>query len=199
MRSRSSSILAGVATLLVLATANLGAQAARRPVTVGLGGGATIPLGDFASDTKTGFHGLAFIQYEPERNVWGVRGEVAMHRSDYTDEFLGAVNADPDDDLSNTVSYAGATAVLLGKRDGGMTPYLLGGFGAYRLTASVKVGTTVQSESANGFGFSGGAGLRFGRSAGFFVEARFHQFSITPEGDEKSTYQMIPVSLGIRF
>ncbi|MBL8960427.1 MAG: outer membrane beta-barrel protein [Gemmatimonadetes bacterium] len=198
-------IPAGLVLLVAAAAPDLGAQAPRRPVSVGLAVGATLPIGDFASDTKTGAHGAAYLQYEPDRNVWAVRGEFAYHRSDYTDEFLGSVNADPDDDLTNGVTYAGAAAVLLGrKKQGGLTPYLLGGFGAYRLTATQTVGSTVQSESANGFGFNAGAGIRLGMNTGFFLEARFHQFSITPDAvagqtAEKSTYQMIPVTLGFRF
>ncbi len=189
-----------IVTALANVPAVTEAQAPRRPVSVGLGLGATLPISDFASDTKTGWHGTGFLQYEPERNVWGVRGEVGYHRSGYTDEFLGAVGAEPDDDLSNSILHAGATALLLGnKRDKGLTPYLLGGLGYYRLTVSVAQGTAVQSESANGFGFSGGAGVRLGRNTGAYLEARFHSFSITPEGGEKSTYQMIPVTFGIRF
>jgi opacity protein-like surface antigen len=194
-----------VAPLLVALATATEAQAPRRSVAVGIGGGATVPIGDFASDTKMGAHGTAFLQYEPARNVWAVRGEVAYHRSDYSDEFLGAVNADPDDELSNGVTYLGASAVLVGrKKEGGLTPYLLGGLGAYRLTATQVVGSTTQSESANGFGFSGGAGIRTGMNSGFFLEVRFHQFSVTPDAEPgqtavKSTYQMIPVTLGFRF
>lgn len=198
-----------VLTVLTLASAFLGdaagAQAARRPVSVGLGLGPTMPLGDFATDTKTGLHGTGYLQYEPERNIWAVRGEFAYHRSDYTDEFLGSVNADPDDKLSNGVTYVGATAVLLGrKKSGSLTPYFLGGLGGYRLTATQTTGSASQSESANGFGFSGGAGVRFGVNSGFFLEARFHQFSVTPDADPgqvavKTTYQMIPVTVGFRF
>ncbi|MBK8248632.1 MAG: porin family protein [Gemmatimonadetes bacterium] len=191
--------------LFAVAAPPLGAQAPRRAVSVGIAVGATLPIGDFASDTKTGAHGAGFVQYEPDRNVWAVRGEFAYHRSDYTDEFLGAVNADPDDELTNGVTYLGAAAVLLGrKKQGSLTPYLLGGFGGYRLTATQTVGSTVQSESANGFGFNAGAGIRLGMNTGFFLEARFHQFSVTPDTDpgqtaEKTTYQMIPVTLGFRF
>lgn len=194
-----------VAPLLVLLATAAQAQAPRRSVTVGLGGGGTVPIGDFASDTKTGAHGTAFLQYQPMPGVWAVRGEVSHHRADYTEEFLGAVNAGADDDLSNGVTYLGASAVLAGrKQEGGLTAYLLGGFGAYRLTASQVVGSTTQSESANGFGFSGGAGLRMGAGSGLFLEVRFHQFSVTPDAEPgqtatKTTYQMIPVTLGFRF
>jgi opacity protein-like surface antigen len=191
-----------LAGLTVTAASDAMAQAPRRPVSVQVGVGGTVPIGDFAQDTKTGFHGMAALQYEPDRNIWGVRGEVALHRSGYTDDFLGDVGASPDDDLSNDVLHVGAAAVLLGaRREQGLTPYLLGGAGLYRLTASAKQGTAVLSESANGFGFSVGAGLRLGRSTGMTLEVRWHQFSVTPDGEgaTKTTYQMIPVTLGVRF
>ncbi|MGQ0648295.1 MAG: outer membrane beta-barrel protein [Gemmatimonadaceae bacterium] len=193
--------LAGFAVGLGSLTPSSDASAqVRRPVSVGLAVGATVPTSDFADDTKTGLHGAAFLQYEPDAGIWGVRGEVSYHRSQYTDDFLGAVAATPDDDLNNGVFHAGATALLIGNnRNQGVTPYLLGGLGLYRLTVSVSDGSTTLSDSENGFGFNGGAGIRIGRSAGFFVEARFHRFSITPELGEKSTYQMIPVTVGVRF
>lgn len=191
--------------LAFLTSGHPAAAQARRPVTVGLAVGATVPISDFANDVKIGAHGMATLQYEPDRGIWGVRGEVGYHRSDYTDEFLLDLGATPDDDLTNAITHLGATALLIGnRRDAGVTPYLLGGLGVYRVTVSRSSGSSSLSESENGFGFNGGAGLRFGRTAGVFVEARFHQFSITPEplpGDPeiKSTFRMIPVSVGVRF
>jgi opacity protein-like surface antigen len=174
------------------------AQSARK-VQVGLLGGATVPIGTFADDVKSGFHGGAFLQYEPDQNIWGVRGEAQYNRAQYTEAFRGDVGASPDDELHNGLLYAGAAAILIGRnRDRGVTPYLLGGGGLYRVTATLG-GAVSTSFSENGFGFNGGAGVRFGRSAGFFLEVRFHSFTITPEGAESSTYQMIPVSAGIRF
>ncbi len=162
MRARRIAFPLCASLAAVVMSAAAEAQAPRA-VSVGLGVGATIPLGDFASDTKTGAHGTAYLQYEPERNVWAVRGEFGYHRSDYTDDFLGDVGADPDDNLSNSVSYLGATALLIGrKRDGAVTPYLLGGLGAYRMTATFASGPASISESANGVGFNAGAGIRWG-------------------------------------
>lgn len=187
-----------VATSLALVPA-AGAQA-RRPVSVGLAVGSTVPLSDYANDTKIGVHGAGFLQYEPDKGIWGVRGEVAYHRSDFTDEALGDVGAQPGDNVRSAITHVGATALLIGnKRDRSVTPYLLGGLGLYRVTVSASSGTLSLSSSENGFGFNGGAGLRVGRNTGFFVEARFHQFSITPDGGTKSTYQMIPVTVGVRF
>jgi opacity protein-like surface antigen len=178
-----------------------------RPVTVGIAVGATMPLSDFANDTKTGYHGAAILQYEPAGGIWGVRGEASYHRSDFTEEALGDIGAGPDDELDNSITHVGIAAVLLGSgRDRGFTPYALGGLGYYRVTVSASSGSLSISDSESGFGFNGGAGIRFGRQAGLFIEARYHQFSITAEDDDdpsgsdvKSTFRMIPVSIGVRF
>lgn len=60
---------------------------------------------------------------------------------------------------------------------------MIGGLGLYSQTVKFEDTSGVtQSTTESGFGFSGGAGIRFGRATAFFVEARFHQFSVTPEG-----------------
>lgn len=177
------------------------AQAARRPVTVGLGGGATVPVGDFAEDVKTGWNGLAFLQYHPVGGPWAVRAEAGYHRAGYTDDFLTDVGAATGDDLSNAVTQVGVGALYLAGEGGRSTsPYLVGGLGLYRLTASLRgAGGVSLTDSENGFGFNGGAGVRFGGSTALFVEARFHQFSITSDEGAKSTYRMVPVVLGFTF
>lgn len=192
--------------LVVSVSAAVHAQAPR-PVTVGIAVGATMPISDFANDTKTGYHGAGYLQYEPAGGIWGVRGEGSYHRSDFTDEALGDIGADPDDDITNSITHVGVAAVLLGRgRARTVTPYALGGLGYYRVTVSASSGSLSLSESESGFGFNGGAGIRFGRQVGFFLEARYHQFSITTEdpddpanSDVKSTFRMIPVSIGVRF
>jgi opacity protein-like surface antigen len=193
---------------LLAAVVSTASQAqAPRPVTVGIAVGATMPISDFADDTKTGYHGAGFLQYEPAGGIWGVRGEASYHRSDFTDEALGDIGAAPGDDITNSITHVGVAAVLLGSgRDRSFTPYALGGLGYYRVTVSASTGSISLSDSESGFGFNGGAGIRFGRQAGFFIEARYHQFSITTEdeddpqsNDVKSTFRMIPVSIGVRF
>ncbi|MGQ0764825.1 MAG: outer membrane beta-barrel protein [Gemmatimonadota bacterium] len=185
-------------TLQIVVPALLVAQAPR-PVQVGIGGGATVPIGTFADDVKSGFHGAAFVQYEPAANIWGVRGEVLYTRSELTEEARGDVGAGPDDELNTGVLAVQASAILMGRRrDRGITPYLIGGLGLYRLTVT-RSGDVDLSDSENGFGFSGGAGVRFGRTSGVFAEIRFHSFTLTPEGAESTSYQMIPVTVGVRF
>ena len=198
----SAGLLTLAFALATVPTLSSAQQRATRALSVGLGGGGTVPLGDFANDVKTGWNGLAHVQYQPAGGgPWAVRAEAQYSGAKYTDDFLGAVGASPGDNLTNNVLSVGASALYhLSGRDGSVRPYLIGGLGLYRLTASLKDGSGLTvSDSENGFGFSGGAGLRFGGPVGVFVEARFHQFSVTPKGGDKSTSRFIPVSIGVAF
>jgi hypothetical protein len=206
LRPRSLSSLVAIASILALGAlvpqAAQGQQRAPRALSVGLGGGGTVPMGDFANDVKTGWNGLAWFQYQPVgQGPWAVRAEAQYSGARYTDDFLSDVGATEDDDLSNSVLYAGVSAVYhLGRPDAAARPYLVGGLGLYQLTARLTdAGGVSVSDSESGFGFNGGAGMRFGGPVAIFVETRFHQFSITPSGGEKSTSQFIPVSIGITF
>jgi opacity protein-like surface antigen len=202
---RVPSLLSAIALLALTAVAPSQAHAqqrAPRVLTVGLGGGGTVPVGDFANDVKTGWNGLAYLQYQPVgQGPWAVRAEAQYSGARYTDDFLFDVGATEDDDLSNSVLYAGVSAVYhLGRPGAAARPYLVGGLGLYQLTARLTdAGGVSVSDSESGFGFNGGAGMRFGGPIAIFVETRFHQFSITPDGGEKSTSQFIPVSIGITF
>jgi Outer membrane protein beta-barrel domain len=166
-----------------------------------VGGGGTVPIGDFANDVKTGWNAIGFFQYQPvAQGPWAVRAEAQYHRASYTDDFLSDVGALPDDDLRNSVLHVGASALYHLSGSAGVRPYLIGGLGLYELTASLTDGSGIStSDSESGFGFNGGVGVRVGGTVAFFVEARFHQFSITPAGGNKSTSQFIPVTFGLSF
>jgi opacity protein-like surface antigen len=186
---------------LALPVAMHAQQAAPRVLSVGIGGGGTVPVGDFANDVKTGWNGLGYFQYQPvAQGPWAVRAEAQLSGSKYTDDFLNDVGAVEGDELTNKVLYAGVSALYnVGPKAGSVRPYLIGGLGLYQLTASLKTGGLSTSDSESGFGFNGGAGVRIGGTIGVFIETRFHQFSITPSGGEKATSQFIPVSIGITF
>lgn len=188
--------------IVALPLASGAQQRAPRALSVGIGGGGTVPVGDFANDVKTGWNGLAFFQYQPAgEGPWAVRAEAQYSNFKYTDAAIAAENGSPDDEWSTGVLYAGVSApYFLAGRFGGMRPYVLGGVGLY--SESVKrteANGTSSSTSDTGFGFNGGAGIRVGGSVGFFIEARFHQFSITPNGSERLTGQFIPITVGLNF
>jgi len=160
-----------------------------------------VPLGDYADIVKSGGNFVGFVQYDPKEGIWGVRGEVQYHRGNYSEDALATGGASPGETGHNGVGIAGVTGVLRasGSRGKSMTPYLLLGLGLYTNSATVdRTDGTSSSSSENGFGYSGGVGVKFGRGTGMFIEARLHQYSFTSD-DVKSTYQFVPVSIGIVF
>lgn len=199
----SSIRLPALALALVAVPMVAGAQQrAPRVLSVGLGGGGAVPVGDFANDVKTGWNVNGHLQYQPvAEGPWAVRAEVMYMRSDLTDEAISAGGGTTDQTWTNSVLYAGVAApFFLAGRAGSVRPYVIGGLGLYSQTIKLDdTGGISSSVTETGFGFNGGAGIRFGGSMGLFVEARFHQFSITPTGGEKTTAQFIPVSLGFTF
>ena len=186
----------------LVAGAQQRSTAGPRALSVGLGGGGVVPVGDFANDVKTGWQVNGHLQYQPvAEGPWAVRVEALYTRSNLTDDAVTAGGGLPDQKWTSGVFYAGVAApYYISGRAGTVRPYVIGGLGLYSQTVKFEDTSGVtQSTTESGFGFNGGAGIRFGRAMGFFVEARFHQFSITPDGGEKSTGQFIPVSFGFTF
>jgi hypothetical protein len=204
---RSSALCSAALAIAVLvalpsaSSAQRGGSAGPRVVSVGLGGAATVPLGDYADIVKSGANIIAFLQYDPKEGIWGVRGEVQYHRGSYSDDALATGGASPGETGHNGVGIAALTGVLRASSSRGksMTPYLLLGLGLYTNSATVdRTDGSSSSSSENGFGYNGGVGVKIGRGAGLFIETRLHQYSFTSEG-VKSTYQFVPVSIGIVF
>lgn len=201
-RGLAALALLTLATIPVRAGAQQRAATGPRALSVGFAGGGAVPVGDLANDVKTGWHLNGHLQYQPAtEGPWAVRVEALYMRSDLTDDAISAGGGTPDQSWTNGILYAGVAApYYLSGRSGTVRPYLIGGLGLYSQTVKFEDTSGVtQSTTESGFGFNGGAGIRFGRSMGVFVEARFHQYSITPSGGEKSTGQFIPVSLGFTF
>lgn len=133
---RALSLALAIAALPVVSWAQ---QRAPRALSVGLGGGGTIPVGDFANDVKTGWNGLAFFQYQPAaEGPWAVRAEAQYSSAKYTDDFLNFVGATTGDNLTNKVLYVGASALYHVGTGSDVRPYFVGGMGLYELTASLE-------------------------------------------------------------
>jgi opacity protein-like surface antigen len=174
---RLSTALVAIAATLVLSTTAAQAQS----FSVGVGGGATLPMGDFNDGAKLGWHGMANVGYGLPSGL-GFRGEF----------FYGQNTLDG---VDGKTKLAGGMASLTYdiQSAGGIKPYVLGGVGYHKVTVDV---TGLGSGDDSAISFGGGAGLKFkaGSDANFFVEARY--INISTEGGSTS---YIPVSAGISF
>jgi opacity protein-like surface antigen len=176
------SMLKGAAVLAVLAAVSA-APAYAQGVTFGLGGGVSLPLGDFGDAAKTGWNGQASIGFQPASLPVGIQidGNYMRNSFDGTDGH-------------NQIIAGTANAVYTFKTSetSKLHPYIIAGAGAYN--EKVDLGD-VGSGSETKFGVNGGAGFNFmAGSMGAFVEGRFHNIMTTG-----SSTNLVNVNLGLRF
>jgi hypothetical protein len=151
-----------------------------------LGGGVTLPLGNFDDVSKLGWHGTGAVSFVPENLPVGFQIDGTFSRlSDETPA-----------DVKSQLIYGTGNVVYKFKtsEDTRFRPYLIGGGGVYNIDFK---GDDVPSvvESTTKFGLNAGAGFDFkAGSAGVFVEGRFH--NVFTEGDNTN---FIPFTVGVRL
>jgi hypothetical protein len=156
-----------------------------------VGGGLTLPLGDFGDVSSTGWHGLAAVGFQPANLPVGFQLDGMYQR-------FGVENA-PD-------NFDGATQIIQGTANVVYTfttaeastfhPYLIGGVGIYNAKPTGDdFQAIVGDESSTDFGVNAGAGFDFqAGSVGLFVEGRFH--NIFSDGSDAN---FVPITVGVRF
>lgn len=150
-----------------------------------LGGGASIPMGDFDDLYGTGFNVTGSAGWHPTTSAFGIRFDATY------DRLNGEVPPGLSASLNDASILAGLGEVTLRiPRALGLNPYIVGGGGIYRFS---DYGGS--SESATEWGWNAGGGLRFGWGfTSLFVESRY--MSVGTPGDRA---EWVPIILGITF
>lgn len=175
-------IFTGVAAIAVMLTGvQLSAQSTR-PVTLGIAGGAAIPIGDLGDAFNTGFNGTVGLGISSVVTPLGFRVEGMYNK------FLG--RDDVGGNQPDRRIIAGTANLTYSLPGTGIRPYLIGGAGYYGSKPDVD-----GAESESKFGLNGGIGAVFPLS-GFntYVEARLHHVFT-----DVSSTQFVPVVFGILF
>lgn len=180
MTKRMTLSIAALAAATVFASPSY-AQSAKA-VSVGISGGAAIPVSDLGEDYSTGYNGTISLSLNSVGTPLGIRFDVMYNKLSVRDDRLVSLP-----DIAITSANANLVYALPGT---GIRPYLIGGGGIYGYKPDVS-GAKTQTD----FGLNGGLGAAFPLS-GFntFVEARFHH--IFTEG---GATQFVPVTFGISF
>jgi len=186
MRGLRSALL-GAALMAAVGAAPAMAQGAKFSV----GGGLTLPLGDFGDVASTGWHGLAAVGFQPANLPVGFQLDGMYQR-------FGVENA-PDNFDGNTQIIQGTANVVYTFTTAEAStfhPYLIGGVGVYNSKPTGDDLTAlVGDESSTDFGVNAGAGFDFqAGSVGLFLEGRFH--NIFSDGSDAN---FIPITVGVRF
>ena len=187
MRAMRSVVVGAALVALAGATPVMAQSGAKFSV----GGGLTLPLGDFGDVASTGFHGLAAVGFRPANLPIGFQIDGMYQR-------FGVEDA-PDNFDGNTQIIQGTANVVYTfttAEESTFHPYLIGGVGLYN---SKPTGDDFQAivgdESSTDFGFNAGAGFDFqAGSVGLFVEGRFH--NVLSDGSDGT---FIPITVGVRF
>jgi outer membrane protein with beta-barrel domain len=144
----------------------------------GVGGGITLPTGDYGTVDKAGWHVLGLIQLPISQSPIHLRFD-AMYGSTSHKAGFGSGNT----------KLTGATADLvyhLGERRASVRPYVLGGLGIFDVS---------DGSSQSKFAFGLGGGILFGvGTMHAFAEARY--ISVQTSG---SSLTFIPISVGLMF
>ena len=161
--------------------ANLQSQSAR----FGVGGGATVPIGDYKNLDKAGWHALGMVLVELPLSPVAIRVDGMYGQTTHKRPLLGKTKLGGG--TANAVLRLGPPAPLV-------KPYLVAGVGFYNVKIEFT-GAGPSSSSESKFAFGGGVGISFGLAAAHgFVEARF--LSVQTSG---SATNFIPITAGVTF
>ncbi len=134
MRAIRSVVLGAV----LMATAGAAPAMAQSGARFSLGGGLTLPLGDFGDAASTGFHGLAAVAFQPADFPVGIQVDGMFQRLG-TDE--DPVLGDVDANFQILQGTANAVYRFQTSEESKVHPYLIGGVGLYnyKLTGTISL------------------------------------------------------------
>lgn len=176
MRRRVIVVLAAAGAL-----APAGRLHAQRPVTVGVGGGVSLPQGRFGDAADPGWRALGALWLGGPMHLLGLRLDGAY------DRFGAAVGEGARSVASGTLNVTYRLPAVRSP----LSPFVIAGAGAYRLACSGGASCPATTR----FGWNGGLGTRFaGLGLRGLVEARYHRVALP--GADASWF---PLTLGLTF
>jgi hypothetical protein len=171
----------GLASIAVILSAAV--LPAQRPVSLSLAAGISSPNGDLDRAADVGWHALAAINVTSLMLPLGLRLEAAYNSF--------GTSGDPSADELRVLSLTGNLTYRLPMTNSPLSPYLIGGMGAYRTDCDSDAGC----DGDVSFGWNAGLGTKL-YLLGFrsFLEARYQS---TTRGDVNVKY--FPITFGITF
>lgn len=157
----------------------------QKTLSLGVGGGASIPVGKLGDTQKTGYNAIAVLAIGVADLPFGLRIDGI-----YSSLARVSSSATPSADLRITAALGNLIFAFPGTTVKG---YMIAGGGLY----SSKTNTPGE-KAQNNFGVNGGLGATFGFGpfAGF-VESRYH--SISRSVAKGGVYQFVPITAGLMF
>jgi hypothetical protein len=147
----------------------------------GVGGGLTLPMGNFGDIDKAGWHLVGVLQLPISQSPIHLRFDAMYGQTSHKSP------------ASGNTTLTGATADLLyhlGDRHANVRPYVLGGLGFYNVDFG---GGSGNSQSKLAFGLGGGILFGVGTMHAF-LEGRYMSVQT-----KTKSLNFLPISLGVMF
>ncbi len=169
---------------MVLALAGTTSLTAQTRAKIGVGGGGTIPVGDFGDFYKTGWHGQVMVLFDLPALPIDIRVE-----GQYGENKLDVSGSDI---KAKLITGMVGAQIPLGPPGSPAKPYLTGGVGVTNV--DFLSGSSIDASETK-FSVGGGAGVTFSiGSVSLFVEAR-----VMNTFTSGSSVTFIPITGGILF
>lgn len=187
---RSMVVLAVLVSIPVAASAQVGL--AKRLVTVGVGGGMSVPVSDAGDAFNNGFNVQGFARLNVPKLPVMPRFDLNFSRLAIDESQVGIPGTQQ---ILSGLANLQISVLPLGP----VRPYVVAGLGAYNLKTETE-GVTPTSESKTHFGINGGAGvaLHLGMINGF-IEGRVDNVYTEEGAIDANQVQFIPVTFGLTF
>jgi opacity protein-like surface antigen len=169
--------------------------------TLGIGGGAAVPVSNAKDALKNGYNVLGYARVRMPIVGMSFGMNVSFHELDLKDATFSSGGGSP-------VPITGSTNVLGGFGDvrwdlmpGPIHPYVTAGLGVYNMKTSYSATGLSGSESGTHFGINGGAGvsLHFGALSGYAQARIDNVYTDTGGPINTNSIQVVPVTVGIEF
>ncbi|HEU4565887.1 MAG TPA: outer membrane beta-barrel protein [Gemmatimonadaceae bacterium] len=197
-----------ISVAAIALAAMIAAPRAHAQFKVGIAGGASVPTGELADLTGTGYHGQLMLGIAPPLLPVAFRADLSYGRFGVNDEkFVSSCEAlGMSCGMSGNVNVMSATAnAIISMPSVGIRPYLIAGGGVYRQqakgTMTMEGVSQDMDDSETRPGVTGGVGLSFGMMGkSVFAEARYvNIFGKKDDTGEKVDTRYVPISIGFMF
>ena len=183
--------------LPLLLAASVASSSPLKPITIGFGGGVSVPVSDTKNAFKSGWHGTGIVELNLPMMPVGLSGSFSYHRFSLDKQSVGF-------DGSGRILAGLANATMSFPIPGPIKPYLIAGIGTYNIKANPDSSGAPASKSTTKFGIDGGAGVKIslpGTGIHAFIEGKFENI-YADQGPNSAVVkdfktQIIPVTFGI--
>ncbi|MEO5989285.1 MAG: hypothetical protein ABIU54_11825 [Candidatus Eisenbacteria bacterium] len=166
-------------------------------ISVGLGGGVSVPVSDAKDALKNGFIGHGFARLNLRLLPIAPRIDFTFSKFDLASAKLSNPNATGTGTL--LAGMANVQLVLIPR--GPVRPYIVAGVGAYNFKTEIEGDPSASTQGDTQIGLNGGGGVLFklGSLISAFVEGRVENVYSKQGFVSADQIQVVPVTFGIVF